>query len=54
MHHEYIFMSGAYTYTYGGGYYPRTQKTVTLASQSLADTATISTLTTNPNRGGVT
>lgn len=51
-HHDYLFIQGSYSYKYSGTYYARTQGSVTYPAQSLAASATISTLTNNV--GGVT
>lgn len=54
MHHEYLFVQGAYNYydNNNGSYNSQTQRSVNYAATSLATSATISTLSTN--RGGVT
>jgi hypothetical protein len=52
-HHEYLFMTGSYNFAYNGGSYAQLTRGVSyLPTQSLATSATFSTISTN--RGGVT
>jgi hypothetical protein len=47
LHHEYLFIQGTYNYLWSGSYHSCVQKTVTFAPQTLASSATLSTLSTN-------
>ena len=53
LHHDYIYMSGAYNYNYnGGGWTYQVRALSYLPIQSLASSATFSTISNN--RGDVT
>jgi hypothetical protein len=56
LNHDYLFVQGAYNYRINSGasWSPATRKSNEYTPQPLATSATISTLTSNPNRGGPT